>query len=238
LGAKIVLAAPKSLAVLFARLPGVGQIVVSGQPYPYFDYYCPLMSLPHVFKTNLLNIPAAIPYLFCNGDALTRWEERLGRKKAFRVGIVWTGNPREIDNRIRSVRLTDFAFLEELNVDIFCLQKELTDVDKFDLASHSKMHAFDGDIHDFADTSALIVLMDVVITVDTAVAHLAGAMGKPVWILLSAAHDWRWLLDRPNTPWYPSARLFRQKTLGDWAPLFSSVKERLQEVLKGKISML
>lgn len=219
-GANVLLEAPTGLFRLFESLEGPAALVKSGDPIPAYDYLASLMSLPHIFGTTLETIPATIPYLFATPDQKRRWAEKLGGKHSIRIGIAWSGSANHFRDRMRSVpanllisKLTDVA-----GCSLHVLQKEYREPDQaFLQANPALVMRHETDLTDFADTAGLIANLDLVITVDTSIAHLAGAMGKPVWILLSSAPDYRWLLKRDDSPWYPTARLFRQSTPGNWS---------------------
>jgi tetratricopeptide (TPR) repeat protein len=227
LGAKVVLEVQPALLPLLADLEGVAQAVAGGAPLPAFDYYCPLMSLPLAFKTDLNNIPADIPYIRSDAVRVAAWQEKLPKKSKPRVGMVWSGS-RLLSNDKRSMALAEMLPLVRDWAEWVSVQKEVSETDTALLASRTDLRHVGGELKDFADTAALVELMDVVVTVDTSVAHVAGAMGKPVWILLPFnQHDWRWMLDRNDSMWYPTARLFRQSANGDWASVISQVNEEL-----------
>jgi tetratricopeptide (TPR) repeat protein len=213
-GAKIVLALPEALRHLAqASFPGTG-VFCGEEVLPPFDLHCPLLSLPLACGTTLDNIPAADPpYLRAPAESLATWKERLGRrKKALRIGLVWTGNPAHKHDNTRSL---DVELLRPLlalpETEFYGLQKDVREGDIRQLESMPKLEMIGRQFADFSDTAAAISLLDLVISVDTSVAHLAGALGKPVWIILPHAADWRWLTDREDSPWYPTARLFRQQ---------------------------
>jgi tetratricopeptide (TPR) repeat protein len=227
-GAHVILEAQSSLTTLLQRLDGVAQIVGAGETLPEHDYQIPLLSLPLAFGTDLRTIPAALRYLTPDPQGCLLWERRLGPASAPRVGIVWAGSTTFSNDRNRSIGLS--ALLEPLlatGVGVVSLQKELRAGDRELLESHPGVLRVGEEVEDFADTAAVIANLDLVISVDTAVAHLAGALGKPVWILLPYAPDWRWLLDREDSPWYPTARLFRQPAVGDWASVIGRVGQEL-----------
>jgi hypothetical protein len=205
-----------ALTSLFFDFAGVQQVVAQGESLPEFFFQCPLPSLPLAFGTTLQTIPARIPYLKPIPSKVQRWRAKLPAGVP-RIGLAWSGNPVHPNDRNRSIALHRLAPLLDCGATFIRLQTAVFDQDRRWLAAHPGMHHFENDIFDFADTAALMSLLDLVISVDTAVAHLAGALGKPVWIMLSAgAVDWRWLLGRDDSPWYPSARLFRQGSIGDW----------------------
>jgi tetratricopeptide repeat protein/glycosyl transferase family 9 (putative heptosyltransferase) len=226
-GARIVLEAQAPLVELLATLRGVDRVVARGAALPSFDFHCPLMSLPRAFGTGIDSIPASSAYLKAPDEHVERWRARLGERSGPRIGLAWSGSPTLVNDRNRTIALAQLAPLRELGATPVSLQKEIRDADRRALQEGAPMLHFGAELTDFRDTAALISLMDVVISVDTAVAHLAGAMGKPAWILLPFSPDWRWLLGREDSPWYPSARLFRQPRIGDW----DTVIERLPKEL-------
>jgi Flp pilus assembly protein TadD len=226
LGARVVAEVPKTLLGALQGLEGVSEFAEAGKPLPAFDYHCPLASLPLAFKTTLDTIPASDSYLRSNSNKAAAWAARLGAKTKPRVGLVWSGSTIHTNDHNRSLTLQSLLPYLPATVDYISLQKELRDIDKAAL-QHSKIQHFGDELKDFTDTAALCELTDVVISVDTSVAHLAGSLGKKTWVLLPYVPDWRWLLDRDDSPWYPSARLYRQKTRGDWAEVLAQVRRDL-----------
>ncbi len=227
LGANVVLEVQPSLLTLLADLEGVAQVVPRGAPLPAFDYHCPLMTMPLAFKTDLATIPANIPYVRSDPARVAAWREKLGDKRKPRVGLVWSGSML-LKNDKRSMALAEMLPLVADWAEWVCLQKEVGESETGLLASRPDVRFVGGELQDFADTAALLDLMDIVVSVDTGVAHLAGAMGKPVWILLPFIPiDWRWMLDREDSVWYPTARLFRQSANRDWASVIGRVNEEL-----------
>jgi Flp pilus assembly protein TadD len=223
-GGKIVLECQPALVRLFGNFPGVGQIVTTGQPLPAFDYQCPLPSLPGVFGTTMATIPATIPYLAADAEAADAWRKRMEPAGEFlRVGLAWAGSPDNRNDRNRSIPLEKFAPLSAVDgVRFHSLQTAPPPA-----AGGIVLSDWSAMLTDFAETAALIENLDLVISVDTGVAHLAGAMGKPVWLLVPFPPDWRWLLDRADSPWYPTIRLFRQETPGDWDGVIRRVAAEL-----------
>jgi hypothetical protein len=214
-GGKIILACHDELHRLFAQICPIEQWVASGQPLPDYDVRTPMMSLARIFGTTLNNLPNKVPYLSADPDLSRRWRRRIPHDHRLKVGLVWSGTPNPPGRSIPVQALAPLARLPD--VCFYSLQKfghRMAGV-KRDQPPLT-MVDWTNDIHDFADTAALIDNLDLVITIDTAVAHLAGAMGKKTWILVKTFPDWRWLLDRTDSPWYPTARLFRQKRAGDW----------------------
>ena len=227
LGAKVILEVQPTLLPLLAHLEGVVQTVPRGTPLPAFDYHCPLMSLPLAFKTDLTNVPRHIPYLRSDAERVAAWRQKLGPTNKPRVGVVWSGSM-ALRNDRRSMALKEMLPLMGAWAEWVSLQKEVRDSDAAVLVSRTDLRDAGAELHDFADTAAVVELVDVVVTVDTSVAHVAGAMGKPVWILLPFnPHDWRWMLDREDSIWYPTARVFRQPVNGDWASVVRRVDEEL-----------
>jgi tetratricopeptide (TPR) repeat protein len=229
-GAKVIIEAPPPLKELFAGIAGVAQVVVPGEAPGDFDYHCPLLSLPLAFKTTAITVPATVPYLSAPQERIEKWQGALAHTGRPRVGIVWAGNPAFTYDQTRSVGLTPLLpLLATPGIDFYSLQKDLRNGDRQRLASFpSVMHLGDS-LADFADTAAVIAALDVVISSDTAIAHLAGALGKPTWILLQHVADWRWLTDREDSPWYPRARLIRQPQAGDWDSVINRVKNGLDQ---------
>ena len=227
LGAKAILRVPESLSKLVSTLKGKFQIITDEKLVPACDYQCPLLSLPLAFKTTVETIPSGT-YLYADPVKKIQWQEALGVKTKPRIGIVWSGSKDHNNDLNRSVLFNTFSVLVSSELadyfDFHCLQKEIRPGDKGSL-SHSPVKAHMADLRDFSDTAALISEMDLVISVDTAVVHLAGALGKPVWVLLPFAPDFRWLTEREDSPWYPTVRLFRQKQSGDWEGVMEAIME-------------
>ena len=199
-------------------------------PLPAFDFHCPLLSLPFAFHTDLRSIPVSTPYLSADAQLVNEWNERLGARNRPRIGLAWSGNTRHRNDRNRSLELEMLAPLFQLDADWISLQKVVRDSDEAFLQA-SPIRSFDRHIRDFSDTAAIIQSLDLVVTVDTAIAHLAGALSKPVWVLLPDPPEWRWLRGREDTPWYASARLFRQPEPGRWESVIAAVREAMRQVL-------
>ncbi|WP_158903669.1 tetratricopeptide repeat protein [Burkholderia sp. L27(2015)] len=241
LGARVVLEVPAELLTLLANLEGVAQIVEQGAPLPPFDYHCPLLSLPLAFNTSVSTIPSGTPYLFADADRVQQWRVRIGSgpDSRLKVGLVWAGGNRagvaelrNIDAR-RSIALAQLQPLLDLpSVQYYSLQKGAPAQQLAQLPSEpaggQAVVDYADELTDFADTAALVENLDLIISVDTSTAHLAGAMGKPVWILNRFDTCWRWMLERDDSPWYPSARLFRQPALGDWGNVIDAVRTALK----------
>jgi hypothetical protein len=227
-GARVLLEAYPPLTSLLAQLPHVDQVVPLGSALPPFDYHAPLVSLPLIFATRLETIPPQMPALEAPHEHLEKWRARLGEPVRPRVGLAWSGSTTLRNDRNRSIALERFDGVRDMPATFIALQKEIREADRPALEGGRPVEHFEDELADFRDTAALAALMDVVITVDTAIAHLAGAMGKTVWILLPFSPDWRWLLDRDDSPWYPSARLFRQPRPGDWDTVLERVAAELR----------
>ncbi len=228
LGAHVVLEVQAPLVSLLATLQGNCTVVEKGRPLPPFDLHCPVMSLPLAFKTTLASLPAVVPYLHADADKQQAWRRRLGDATQPRIGLVWSGSTTHKNDRNRSIPLQRLEPLLRLPLEFHALQSEIRPDDAAALAGFGQIHLHRDELGDFSETAALVQQMDLVITVDTAVAHLAGAMDKPVWILLPFAPDYRWMLDRSDSPWYPSATLFRQPAPGDWPSVIAEVGGELR----------
>lgn len=228
LGPTVVLQLRKNIGELAKSFPGVDRIVEPGEALPDFDFYIHLMTLPRVFGTDIATIPARVPYLRPEPDRVARWRERLPHEEAFRVGLAWAGDPGHLRDRYRSIPLALFAPLAGVDgVRFYSLQKGSQAEQVRSTPSFASMVGLGPDLHDFADTAAVIGELDLLICVDTSVAHLAGALGKPVWVLVPTPADWRWLEVREDSPWYPTMRLFRQARQGDWGEVIGRVRESL-----------
>jgi Flp pilus assembly protein TadD len=237
MGCRTILEVHAPLVRLLSRLSGVMQIVARGDRLPPFDLHCPLLSLPQAFSTTLDTIPAAIPYLSADPALAANWQARLVGLDGLRIGLVWAGGQRlnfpaqaAMDRR-RSIALKALAPLGEVSgVSFVSLQKDGPAAQAADPPHGMMLHDFTTDLHDFEDTAALIANLDLVISVDTSVAHLVGALGKPVWLLNRFDTDWRWLLNRDDSPWYPTLRQFRQPSPGDWDRAVCAVRDALQRL--------
>ena len=232
-GARVVLEVPRHLLRLLAALPGVDQFVAAGDLLPGFDFHCPLMSLPYACGTTVDSIPADIPYLHAQTDVQPKWKARLGTE-GFKIGIAWQGSPTALAERGRSAPLAYFEPLSKIpGVRLISLQKG-HGIDQLNALPESMEVEtlgadFDAGDDAFIDTAALMMSLDLVITVDTAIGHLAGALGRPVWTVLQKVPHWVWMMDRTDSPWYPSVRLFRQNERGNWPELFERVALALSE---------
>lgn len=227
-GGRVALEVDPPLIPLFTPFSGVSQVIPKSATPSLTDVYVQLLSLPHLFETTLNTVPSRIPYITADDAKVLAWRLLLAHETGFRVGLVWRGNPRNPLDRERSCPLTAFAPLASLaGVRFFSLQVGAgsDEISSPDMAMELIDHT--GRLHDFSDTAALIANLDLVIGVDTAVTHLAGAMGTPVWIMLPSVYDWRWIIGRDDSPWYPTARLFWQKRRGDWDGVISRIRHAL-----------
>lgn len=233
-GGTVILAEKPELIGLFRNLEGIDEIVDTAKVIEgnvKYDLYITLLSLPKIFDTKIDNIPAQIPYLSAEASKILFWHDKI-KTETFKIGIVWAGNPIHGNDRNRSCALKDFIQLAKIkNVTLFSLQKG---------PGIEQMKSWPGDMElidlgqefeDFTDTAAAIENMDLTISVDTSVIHLAGAMGKTAWALIPCEPDWRWMLNRQDTPWYPTIRLFRQKQYGSWEELFHRVADRVENLI-------
>jgi Tfp pilus assembly protein PilF len=235
-GATVLFCVRPALKELMSGLPNV-QVGVDGDTGPRCDYMCPLLSLPRIFKTDLASIPADVPYLHATPERVARWQARIPRDGRRNVGLVWAGGRDFAGDRQRTVGLAAMLpLLGDVGIRYVSLHAELRDEDAALMAAHPEIVHVGPELKDFAETAAAIAQLDLVISVDTAVAHLAGAMGKPVWIALPFNPDFRWLLGRDDSPWYPTARLFRQPTAGDWASAIARMRAALAAWVEPKPS--
>jgi hypothetical protein len=238
LGAKVLLEVPRPLLFLLKGLDGVDQLFAKGSALPEFDYQCPLMSLPLAFKTNVETIPTHIPYILSNGGLQNKWREHLG-DEGFKVAICWQGSTKGKIDIGRSFPVSLFEGLSKIQgVRLICLQKNDGLEQLKNLPEGMRVETlpdnFDSGENSFLDSAAVMKCVDLVITSDTSLTHLAGALGVKTWLLLKYVPDWRWLLDRSDSPWYPNHRLFRQTTRDDWASVFTEIEYELKTLVSTK----
>jgi tetratricopeptide (TPR) repeat protein len=232
-GAHVILEVQKPLRDLMHTLPGAAKVVVKGEALPDFDLHCPLLSLPLAFGTELTTIPSAMPYLQAQPDAVAHWSRRLGPKVRPRIGIAWSGRAEQLNDHNRSIGLRTFlSAITGVEASFVSLQREVRSADTAVLQERSDILHFGEELQNLSDTAALVANLDLVISVCTSVAHLAGALAKPVWVLLCYNADWRWLLDRDDSPWYPTARLFRQDESRAWDNVVKRVHATLDDHLR------
>jgi tetratricopeptide (TPR) repeat protein len=213
---------------LLSRLEGVTDVRDFDDPTPDFDVHIPMMSLPLALNLDVDGLSSRTPYLSTDPARVAAWRARAPKTGRLRVGLAWTGNVHHDNDHNRSITFASLRPLLAVGAEFVSLQKEYRPEDLAALDEAPEVKRFEADLHDFADTAALVETCDLVIAVDTSVAHLAGALGKPTWVLLPRFCDWRWMNDRPDTPWYPSVRLFRQTIYGAWAPVIETVAARLK----------
>jgi ADP-heptose:LPS heptosyltransferase len=198
-------------------------VITRGEELPAFDYQCPLLSLPLAFNTNLQSIPAQTRYLHVDAARVAHWRKRLEARTGATIGLRWSGNATYKRDHHRSIPLAELMQHLPAEFQYVSLQKDLRDADRETLRGSANICHFGDELGDFSDAAALCESLDLVISVDTSVAHLSAGLGRETWILLPATPDWRWLLDRRDSPWYPTATLYRQQRIGDWG----AVLERL-----------
>ena len=231
LGAKVVVEVQPALQSLASSIKAASLVIARGDALPPFDCHCPLLSLALALKTRTETIPRNTPYLFVAPRRVSAWRDRLPKHDKLRIALAWSGNPDFPDDRTRSVGLLPLASLLSMpQFQFVSIQKELRVGDEEILQKAPQVLHVGDKLADFSDTAAIMSLVDLVISSDTSVAHLAGALHRPVWILLEHAADWRWLTDREDSPWYPSARLFRQRTAKDWDEVVRRIVEALQSL--------
>ena len=230
LGAKVILETPAPLINLITESSTNIEIVESGKKLPKFDFQCPIMSLPLAFKTNLDSIPNDIPYLSANEEKNKKWENKLGINIRKRIGIAWSGSKDHKNDHNRSIALEKLAPIIKMPFEFHSLQNVIRESDQafFD---NSIINNHQNDLHDFSETAALIEQMDLVITVDTAIAHLAGSLSRPFFLLLPMVSDYRWMLEISDSPWYPTATLFRQNELSSWGQVISKIKHEMANIV-------
>ncbi|NTW52426.1 MAG: tetratricopeptide repeat protein [Chlorobiaceae bacterium] len=230
LGARVIFEVERPLIGLLEELDGLSCLVEKGSVLPEFDCHCPLMSLPLAFKTESNTIPCSRRYLKSRPDKLAYWENRLGKKSTPLIGVAWNGNATHLNDRNRSIPLSLMIQHLPVGFKYVSLQKEVRQTDKTTLESSADILHFGDELSDFTDTAALCGLMDMVISIDSSVAHLSGALGVPTWLLLPFSPDWRWMFDRSDSIWYPTLRLFRQQKPDDWVGALEKLKSAMLAV--------
>jgi len=230
-GGRVIVEGPAALEPLLRSCPAIDRLVPAGAALPDFDVHAPLPSLPWLLGTTVSTIPADIPYVRADPRLSTSWRRDLGQPRSFRIGIVWQGNPVHARDRVRSAPLASMAPLARVpGVQLFSLQKGTSNESPASVPF--PVNDLAARLETFADTAAVLRCLDLVVCVDTSIAHLAGALGVPVWLALWDPPDWRWLLGREDSPWYPGVRLFRQKVRGDWGEVFGRMALELHELLR------
>ena len=227
-GARVILAVQPTAVSLLAQLPGVERVMSVADPLPAYDLQATLPDLPGLFGTSLATIPDPQGYLRPDPARAARWRERLGSERRRKIGLIWAGNPRHRDDRFRSIAIKTLEpILGRDDVAWFSLQVGARAADLAALAAPARVTDLAGALTDFSETAAALAALDLLIAVDTAPAHLAGALGHPTWLLIARQSDWRWMRGREDTPWYASLRLFRQERQGDWSPVIARVTAAL-----------
>jgi FKBP-type peptidyl-prolyl cis-trans isomerase 2/predicted TPR repeat methyltransferase len=234
-GAKVIAECQKELKPLLDRMEGLEYVITQGDGLPEFDVHCPLLSLPMIFGTDLQSIPAKVPYISADPEISKKWEEKIqAQAPGIKIGLAWSGNPKFKKDRMRSCELRTFSPLAKIKgITYFSLQKDEAAEQAKSLPKGMKIVDFSDDIKDFGDTAGIIDNLDLVISVDTSVSHLAGALGKPVWTLIPFSPEWPWMLEREDSPWYPTMKLFRQPSAGDWQSVIKRVKKELEILING-----
>ncbi len=232
-GAKVVVECQKELTSLLRNVNGVEQVISYGETLPEFDLHCPYLSLPAVFKTTIGSIPSKTPYITADPGLVQKWRDRIRQdSSAFKTGLVWAGNLGHPRSQYRSCSLDQFSPLAQLDgITLYSLQKGEAATMVKNPPAGMKVVDYTEDFNDFSDAAALMENLDLVISVDTAAAHLAGALGKPVWTLLPFVPEWRWLLNREDSPWYPTMRIFRQPSPGDWNSVIARLADELRKII-------
>ena len=235
-GAKVIVECKSELASLVKRVEGVDQVVVQGAPLPAFDTHCPLLSLPMVFDTTLESIPAKkVPYMSADRLFIEKWRDRLQKDTSgLKIGITWARNPRNEHDHYQTFALGAYKSLcRTEGIGWYSLQQGGAAGQVKHPPEGMRLFDYTEEIRDLMEMAALIENLDLVISVDTSAAHLAGALGKPVWTILPFSPEWRWMLEREDSPWYPTMRLFRQPETEDWVPVMEKVGEALGLLRKG-----
>jgi Glycosyltransferase family 9 (heptosyltransferase) len=228
LGAQVIVEVQAPMKGVFSSVKGASKVIAVGEELPPFDVHCPMLSLPLAFKTELGSIPCDVPYLSADGARTAKFTGLLPQTKKRLIGLAWAGRPTFGGDRSRSIGLQRIApVLNTAGCHFVGIQKDRRDGDEELISTLPNLTWVGDKLSDFSDTAALMSKLDLIISSDTAVVHLAGALGRPTWILLEHKPDWRWLADRDDSPWYPTARLFRQKQLGDWDSVVASVTDAL-----------
>jgi len=233
LGARVIVGCQKELARIVQTVEGIDKVIPYGDPFPEFDLHCPLLRLPLLFGTTLESIPREIPYIAVDPLSVINWKEKIQNQHStkFKIGLVWAGRPSHINDRNRSFSLEIFSpFAGLSNISFYSLQKGEAAKQAKNPPQGLQLIDFTDEIKDFTDTAAFIQNLDLIISADTAVAHLSGAIGKSVWTLLPFSPDWRWMLNREDSPWYPTMRLYRQPSFGDWKSVIDRISAELKKI--------
>ncbi|WP_321899591.1 glycosyl transferase family 8 [Paraburkholderia heleia] len=233
-GARVVLEVHPDALSLARRLDGWDQIVTRGELPPRFDRHCEMMSLPMAMQLKLADLPGPVPYLRADPERLAHWRQRLAALPRPIVALVWAGRPSHLNDANRSLALSQLAALAVPGVSLVALQKGPAAAQAAQPPAGMPIVSLSNEIRDFEDTAAILSVVDLLISVDSSPVHLAGALGRPCWVMLPFVPDWRWLMDRPDTPWYPHTRLFRQSRRGDWDGVLATMRESLLQWSAGQ----
>lgn len=233
-GGKVAVATREGLRRLLATVPGVARVIEPGETIQGVAWQVPMLSLPYIFGTRIDSIPASVPYIFADPERVRAWRERLDKAAGLRVGLVWSGHTDALYNQRRSPGLVALRPLLDIQgIAFFGLQLGGGRAELAEVALPDSFTDLAPDLTSFDETAAAMTALDLVITPCTSTAHLAGALGRPVWIPLARFPDWRWLLDRDTSPWYPTARLFRQDAAGDWSAPVARMGAALERLARG-----
>jgi hypothetical protein len=238
-GGQVVVVCPSQLTPLLASSPGIDRLVATGMLLPPFDVHAPLLSLPGIFRTNAATIPASVPYIFADPSLVQHWHHELSATPGYKVGIAWKGSSRHKKDRERSVSLEALAPLAAVpEINLFSLQVGPGREELAALGDRFRVTDLGGrfDPESLADAAAAIQSLDLIVTVDSALAHVAGALGTPVWVAVPFSPDWRWQLEREDSPWYPTLRLFRQRLPGQWPEVFERIAVELRKLIASWLS--
>ncbi len=231
-GGTVIVESPPVLASLMRSCPGVDRVVVHGEPLGEFDVHVPLLSVPGILGTSPETIPAKVPYLWPMQESIERWHEELAAESRLKIGIAWQGNPANLMDAFRSIPLAQFAAIARMRgVQLYSLQSGAGREQLAEVIDDWPIVDFGDGLGDFQTPAAVMRNLDLVISCDSAPAHLAGALGVPVWLAITVVPDWRWMLNRQDSPWYPTMRLFRQTRLGDWGGVFQDIQHALTSSL-------
>jgi len=234
-GATVIVGCPVELVSLVSTVRGITRVVPVGSAMPQYDLIAPMASMPKAFGTRIGTIPHDVPYLSADRARVEQWETRFAGDANIKVGIAWAGSPAHQNDRARSCKLIDFAPVTAVGgVTFYSLQKGPAAEELKSAPADMKIIPLGHELNDFGDTAALLSCLDLLISVDTSIVHLAGALARPVWTLIARGPDWRWMVDREDTPWYPTMRLFRQQTLKQWRPVLERAAGELQQFVAAK----
>ncbi|TDV02434.1 glycosyltransferase family 9 protein [Paraburkholderia caballeronis] len=226
-GARVIFEVNGETLPLAQRIAGPDEVIARGTLPPAFDVHCELMSLPMIMRVELADLPGPVPYLSADPQRVEKWRRRLADVPGLRVALVWAGRPTHVNDANRSLSLAQLAPLAQAGVTFLSVQKGPASAQADRPPPGMPVVSLSDEIQDFEDTAAIVSVADLLISVDSSPVHLAGALGRPVWVMLPFVPDWRWLLGRSDTPWYPRTRLFRQPSRGDWGGVMANMASEL-----------